>query len=57
MDKANSLGALKQKPIISLKTLEPSQSYELLDLKYIETKYGKSLLAEVSHGVVQRESK
>lgn len=52
MDKVISLGALKQKPIISLKTLQPSQSCKLFDSKFIETKYGKSLLAEISEGVV-----
>lgn len=52
MEKTNSLCALKQKPIVSVKTLLPSQPYERLDFKYNQTKYGKRLLAKISEGIV-----
>lgn len=52
MDKANALGNMEQKPVISLKSLEPEKPYQLYDLKYIDSKFGKCLLAEIDEGVV-----
>lgn len=52
MEKANKLGNLQQKPTLKYKDIKIDQSYQLYDIKTVNTKFGRNILIELDKGVL-----